>query len=252
MEIKSKEVLLNEICENKDEISSYLRDYLKCLLDLEFNPIREYINSKDRSILELTNIYNDVFLYNLFYRMKWLLDTNGLPLAVYNSKNGFDVYDYEMKKNVKLFEFFHMNNPMYKIFFVHLNLNQYVQTISKQEVLDKLESIITQLKSEKNPYPHVIMPYMSNFWEVWHQKIIDSYEEGYLSICNYPATISSDESKVVEVTEKIYEALMNEFDISQDDFSVQLKKELTEDYCLSETIVKDFPKLSLRNTIKYL
>ena len=133
---------LNDIKEdiklNKDDLSSFYLDYLKCLVDLEFSVLREYINERERGILQRSNIYWKVSLYNLLHRTLYLIKKNA-KVEVYQTERGFSVLSCDTEKMHKVFEFYHVYDEKFKLNYCHLSLFQLVpDRIKRLRVVKKM------------------------------------------------------------------------------------------------------------------
>jgi len=248
--IKSKEKLLEQIKINKEDLSFYLQDYLKCLLDLEFSVTKPYINERERLALEFRDIYIEVMAFNLYYRTKAIFETNNYPVGIYGNSQSFSVYTDLTRKMTKVFEFYHGTNHSYHLNYNHLSIYEYIQTLkTKNEILVYLSELIERIRNEKNPYPNRIMKYTSSLWESNHKQIIESYELGYQEVVNRSPTI--EDFALAALTQEIKEEFYKEYDLKDDDFEEATPRTLTDDFHINTGMVKRLKDIEIRRDINY-
>ena len=246
--IKPKQYLLDCLKINKDELTYYLIDYLRCLINLEFSITKPYINERERQILKRTSIYNEIMAYNLYHRIQYLLTKDGLPITITGNNQTYAIYsDYRF---CKLFEFYHGTNKTYKLSYNHISIHEYIETLTtKDEILAYLSELMEKIKNETNPYPEHIMKYTASLWEDIHKQLIENYEDAYQQVLD--RTPRYGDFAIMALSSEISRIILDEFCLTKADFTEVAPRILTDDYHINTIQMKKLPNIEIRRHLNY-
>ena len=279
--IDRHEDLLHSLKTKKDNINnSLLYDYLNSLLELEFSAFSKQINETDKQELmeKCFGLYKKISIYNIINRVSNIFSEDSDRLCIdKDEKKSLNVFikgkrvisqDYFENPNYSLFSF--KSNLSYpKIFFKpkligSIDINQYFQREGQNSVkIEELKELIETLKDKINSTN--IGTHADEFEisqtnippkdgidtdEISYQRygLMEKIRENEKRIEYYQnkKDLTNDEKMAIELAEKYYGLLQQEFNINPDEFVPQ---ETNKD---NQILVLSKPNYSIKKTIHYV
>ena len=273
-QVAEKEELVKLLEQYKGILSTPMIEYLNSLIELEFSIVRPNIGEQDRHALAQLDIYRDVAIYNIYNRASKLLREINENLIISGNENGLEKLSAKLpleNGTVELYEFDYSTilslTPREKmpkeyrssrIGTIHL-----YQTVESKEKSEKeLASVLQKLNKlydEKNPYPYQrgIAGGPRPMWEMEHRQAIRDYENKW-KILEERQNLSDDDKRSIEWTNRVYECMLQDYGLTQNDFEEESIKGIPSYYALrhsnnlEKTLTKTQPGLLITKEIKYL
>ena len=264
--INNKKELLGLLKRYKEILNSEIVDYLNSLVNLEFSVVRNYISEDKRAILSETDIYNKIARYNIYKRaielFKRLKDSS---IIVMDDKkhNDLDVY-YYLNDNYcfSLFKFNYNESVLSsrlaneckigEVNFFKTNEDKQLREDEIVRIKERLES----LYRAKKPYPldpddKRIGGHVASWYSEHDEAIIEC--ERRLRELTEKVVLSDDDKRKIEITNKIYNMLLDDYGISNDDF-IEDKNNLLflNKAKFKKVLVKKLPNLIIKSDIDYI
>lgn len=196
--------------------------YLDGLIDLDFNVVREDISDEDMKILSQIDLYKEIVIYNVYNRSRKILtnlfESHKIPYKIADNENnieGLEVYLKLSRENFEVFDFDYSNG---KSDIILSKLHAYTKE-EKEAAMDEILKKLEYLYDQKNPYP---IPSEGVFggpypaWEATHSNEIKMWQDKFTELDN--RKITDAKRRNIEITEKVYEYLMNDFGLEDSDF----------------------------------
>ena len=228
--------------------------YLDSLLNLEFSVVRDYISEEERNMLSSHKIYNEISIYNIYYRAFniFCLDNNKDSISIFNYNYPIfllNVYCSFFEKRFPIFRF-NVNNNF------ESTISLYKGVISDERRDAELERIfnkLIKLSDEKNPYysdPDVYGGPATN-WYFSHESSIKTYNDLFEKMCSSDG-VSDEEKKQIELVNYFHELLLEDYGLKDENFQLENNSSYSDESLLNQTLVKRKSKIKIKNTIKYI
>ncbi len=253
--LKNKEELENNL---KNSSNPELKEYLKSLLELEFSVVKPILCSEDQTLIADVPIYQDIALYNIYYRaiklaQKLGLDINEQTTKLLLSKDNYSLYDFDF------------NCPEEKIGIIKINQTLDKKNIRKME-LNRQKRKLRRLQRQNNP--HLLMENEMNLyggqsgpWALNHAREIKLCQNKIQELKHKKLTDA--EKREIEITNKVYEAFMNDYGLTEDCFQMDYidvvkrgqyfsRNPMINEKITNETFINENPNLTLEIHKKYL
>ena len=122
----------------------------------------------------------------------------------------------------------------------------------RKKELDRIMDVLEKLYDEKNPYHWYDGQFSSPSyrWEIDQMKKIKKYEEKF-KILDSKKELTKEEEKEIEITNKFYELLLEDFGLIESDFEEDTINKEEKSY-LNKTLVRIIPNICIQNNIKYI
>lgn len=259
--VKKKEKLLELLKQYKGILNQTTFDYLNSLLGLEFSVTKDCISDLDRKVLAELDVYRKIAIYNIYNRTKNLFNSQNAEYITLGNRKGFQGLYVSTRlgdRIVNLFDFTYGKKSFETLDNCYVTL---FQTIENKELieaeLDRITNILEKLYDERNPfhYHRGRIGGPGTTWNYDHERKIYVYEK-MLNVLVSKKKLSDDDKKEIEITHKIHDLLLKDFDLTSESF-------IDEDNCiadifgtkvtkLNKTLVRRIPNLTITDSIKYI
>ena len=181
-------------------------------------------------------IYQEIAIYNIYHRAiqlaeKLNLDINTQATQLFLSKDNYYLYSFDF------------NFPEEKIGIINIR-----HTLEDKSELNRLRTqlyLINKIEDAKTLYP----------WSLEQPGVL-SFLSNKIQELKHNKKLTIEEKQEVEIINKVYEAFMNDYGLTENDFAkVRLNcNELSQqdNFLRTETLVKQEPNLRLTIHKKYL
>lgn len=272
--VETKEELLESLEKYKGILSAPMIEYLNSLIELEFSVVRENIGEQDRSVLSELDIYRSVAIYNIYNRAKNLLNEMGDTLKIKGNEDGWEelsaelplsvgtvqLYEFDYRSGLSLRQKSAIPNDYRTSSIGTVWLYQTLEDKEKrEEELSRVLTKLNQLYDEKNPYSS--RPGVAGgprpMWEMQHSQTIRDYEHQW-KVLEERQTLSDDDQKAIEWTNRVYDKIMEDYGLAESDFEEREKNgiptyyELTHPTKLEKTLTKKQPSLTIMKHVQFL
>lgn len=270
--INTKKELFDLLNKYKAIINSWTYDYLYCLLNLEFSVIRKNISDADRELLSELEIYKKVAKYNIYYRAKKILENSELGIEVGDNERGIQgiIAEKQLNNNViNIFDYNYMLSPDIDSYDIpegfktmHIGEINLFHSIENKEIREKeLINVMEKFDAEVdlgNPYKSSkgIIGGPAPVWSFNHSRKLVDFEERFKKL-DGKDSLTEDEKKEIEITNKIYELFLKDYGLSENDFGENTETEFINTFddnysYLNKTLIKKIPNLVIKSNIKYI
>lgn len=243
--VREEDELFRDLHKHCGVLDDGIIRYLEALINLELNVVREGISTNDREILSQLNLFRDISTYNIYHISKKiitdLLDHHKLLYTMKDNDNevpGVRAYLKSYGRNFQIFDFDYSGRineiSLFKVEANHKHDDKYVDELMKKT--------LEQYYNEKNPYP-VSDEKVHFAWEEEHMKKIIEFQD----FISENRTLTNEDKKDIEISRKIYEYLLSEFGLEDDEF-----KEVESISDFQKTYVKQMPGLNIKKNINYI
>ena len=223
--------------------------YLDGLIDLDLNAVREDISNEDRTVLSQFDLYREIVIYNVYNRSRKILtnlfESHKIPYKIADNENSIEGLEVYLKLNRENFEVFDFDYSNGRSDIVLSKLHAYTKE-EKEAAMDEILKKLEYLYDQKNPNP---IPREDVFggpypaWEATHSKEIQLWQDKFTELDN--RKITDAKRRNIEMTEKVYEYLMNDFGLEDSDFEEDKR-------CGNKVYVKQMPGLNIKKNINYI
>lgn len=255
--VKTKTELLELLKKYKGILSSSMIEYLNSLIELEFSVIRNEISETDREALSELAMYNQISIYNIYYRALNILKKENEQYYISSERGLYCSYKLN-NHSITLFKF---NYSTIKPTMNKINLYQTLEGATQRKAeLDMVIEKLDKLYNEKNPYymePGVYGGFGTN-WILHHEDQIRYYEQKFEEL-DKKRELSNEDKKEIAITNHIHKLLLDDYGLTKDDFKDESSENSisnifddTLDSQLEKVLTKKLPNLEIIDNIKYI
>lgn len=233
-----KEKLQELLKRYDDTLNKATLEYLNRLIELEFSVIKDNISfQKKENLIEL-ELYRKIVIYNIYNRVLKLFQEEELNL---NSNNGDEIHILKRfdDKDIDLFRF---NYDLKANKVLEITLFQTIEE-SLEERAQKVNYIIgilERLQQEKNsfnPKGNVEKDILD--LKLDYERRIAHYEK-MLNELNKKRQLTETDRVILENSQYYYGLLLEEFGLTKEELASE------------KVLKKKFPRLEIKNNIKYI
>ena len=219
--LKTKEELINNLSLKQEYFSKpEIKDYLNSLLELEFSVMRELISYEDREAIKNSAVYKDIAIYNIYYKAWEIAKNLNLDISIYNkdnkllfTKDSYPLYTFDFTPDSS------------EIGIINIKQTLEDRYIRKLE-LERLKRKLKRLQKQINPYLAAeeelnLWGGQSITWNLNHNQQVEEYQNKIKELKHKKLT--DEEKKQTEITNKVYEAFMNDYGLTENDLNVFVK-----------------------------
>lgn len=246
-----------ELLENyKGVLCAPMIDYLNSLIELEFSVVKEYLREDDRKILMELEIYRRIAIYNIYNRALKLFNENNFKYKFSGNESGLESLTISVllddNNSVNVFNFDYK-----RVFSIgDILLHQSLESKELREAeLMRVLAILEGLYGEKNPYRSKAHTYggPAPQWPFEHNNKIAMYEKKFKQL-DGKKELSDIEKKECEITKKVYELFLTDYDLAEKDFieTTQHHPFKSQESKMQKTFVKKQPGLTITSNKKYI
>lgn len=258
--VKVKEELKESIKNYKGILTAPMIEYLESLINLDFSVIKDSISDHERNALSELGIYKRIAIYNIYNRALSIIQQTDIQIDNYDNNTKQEELNIKLDlgdQTTNLFKFYYIDgNKQYGISVpvgyktLTIGSVSLYQTLENKELrkraLEELKEELETLNAAKNPYP-----YSSNAAAAWGWKFsklneIKYYEDKFKEI-DSGNNLTSNDKEAIEITKYIHNSLLEDYGFTEESFVFSHSY----NYDLEKTLVKELPKLSIYNFIKY-
>lgn len=227
-EISSFNLLKRELEKYKNILSKSVYEYLDALISLETSPVKDIFNTDEEEIISCLPFYKSIVKYNIYNHALQLLNSKNIKLC--------ERSDYQ-NRTVNMFSNLKLNNTSRTIDILNLTINgsneielNLFNSLSDDNVKEKELLILQKKIDELNN--NATKSYISfNIGELigWHSdftelsdnyKYLEKYKKAMKKI-NSRKDLSKNDREEILLANEIYNLLLEEYGISDDDFTYE-------------------------------
>lgn len=254
--VKTKTELLELLKKYEGILSSSMIEYLNSLIELDFSVIKNEISKTDRKALSELDIYNQVSIYNIYYRTLNILKKENYQYNIISNENKYPGLDFSLPLNNHYINLFNFHYDTSKQTINTIDLYQTLEgTVQRKAELDMVIEKLDKLYNEKNPYyiESGIYGGPSTNWLLQHEDQIRYYENKFEEL-DKKRELSNEDKTEIAITNHIHKLLFDDFGLTQDDFKNNRLDNFdkTLDSKLEKVLTKKLTNLEITNNIKYI
>lgn len=226
------EKIKQELSQYKDILSKDMYDYLNALINLDISVISsKYIDDDKRKELKKLDIYDKIKIFNIYYGTLNILNRN--DIKYFKEIRDFDNFKIYALLNNKHLLVYNANFSLVKgyIDLYEQSFNMNVRKRARDKITKDLEVLRKYNYNNKN------------FYEIKRlENLLDNLREPY--------NLSSIDYNSIELSTKIFQLFLNEYNLNYKDFDKEIKT--VKDKYLSRSLVHNKDEFNIYRNVKYL